>query len=277
MHQCGIDASRDSGVPFGIRAIERGIQVEGIWISRSNTPEFVTSASRGNSSSVVAIAHTCQPSVPSMQDGQQAYLRETQKLPVASGSRLSLGPDNKRSSPPVSLNRWVKSRPASSQGQFSRPPTPPPSAQIENYVPNGWGSAPGPISSASRMAQSRSGPHKSSAELRASDQPSQDHMHLDSPCPQGPQRSWSSTEVLANQNSRWSNPGFEVLPPGTLGNSADLDGRKTSHSGPPSGAERQARRKLRKSRPGLPQRFLSATKPVAMSDASVAQAPSIQH
>lgn len=32
------DASSDREVPFGIRAIESGIEVDGVWISRSNTP-----------------------------------------------------------------------------------------------------------------------------------------------------------------------------------------------------------------------------------------------
>ena len=30
---------RSTDVPFGIRAIESGIEIEGVWISRSNTPE----------------------------------------------------------------------------------------------------------------------------------------------------------------------------------------------------------------------------------------------
>lgn len=36
---CGIEALRPPEIPFGIRALKHGIQVEGIWISRPNTPE----------------------------------------------------------------------------------------------------------------------------------------------------------------------------------------------------------------------------------------------
>ncbi|KAH6898485.1 hypothetical protein B0T10DRAFT_543439 [Thelonectria olida] len=35
---CGIDALRCPEIPFGIRALQNGIEVEGIWISRHNTP-----------------------------------------------------------------------------------------------------------------------------------------------------------------------------------------------------------------------------------------------
>ena len=30
---------RADEVPFGIRALERGVEVEGVWVSRGNTPE----------------------------------------------------------------------------------------------------------------------------------------------------------------------------------------------------------------------------------------------
>jgi hypothetical protein len=39
MSHCGIEALRRPEIPFGIRALQNGIQVEGIWISRPNTPE----------------------------------------------------------------------------------------------------------------------------------------------------------------------------------------------------------------------------------------------
>jgi hypothetical protein len=35
----GPGVPRADGVPFGIRALERGVEVEGVWVSRGNTPE----------------------------------------------------------------------------------------------------------------------------------------------------------------------------------------------------------------------------------------------
>lgn len=38
MRYCGITARGITDIPFGVRAIQSGIEVEGIWISRPNTP-----------------------------------------------------------------------------------------------------------------------------------------------------------------------------------------------------------------------------------------------
>ncbi|PFH55932.1 hypothetical protein XA68_17376 [Ophiocordyceps unilateralis] len=38
MRHCGIDRMHRDAIPFGVRALESGVEVEGIWVSRSNTP-----------------------------------------------------------------------------------------------------------------------------------------------------------------------------------------------------------------------------------------------
>ncbi|KAL9484858.1 hypothetical protein ACSS6W_003647 [Trichoderma asperelloides] len=38
MRYCGINARGITDIPFGVRAIQSGVEVEGIWISRPNTP-----------------------------------------------------------------------------------------------------------------------------------------------------------------------------------------------------------------------------------------------
>lgn len=45
LSHCGVDAWRPPDIPFGVRAIQNGIEVEGIWISRPNTPEKSQDAS----------------------------------------------------------------------------------------------------------------------------------------------------------------------------------------------------------------------------------------
>ncbi|KAI5466159.1 hypothetical protein BGZ63DRAFT_411541 [Mariannaea sp. PMI_226] len=37
---CGIEAFRTPEIPFGIRALQNGVRVEGIWIARPSTPDF---------------------------------------------------------------------------------------------------------------------------------------------------------------------------------------------------------------------------------------------
>ncbi|KOS19081.1 hypothetical protein ESCO_000991 [Escovopsis weberi] len=49
MRHCGIDTRAVNDIPFGVRAIQSGIEVEGIWISRPNTPE----ASKRNSAATL--------------------------------------------------------------------------------------------------------------------------------------------------------------------------------------------------------------------------------
>lgn len=45
MQRCGVDTMVISDIPFGVRALQRGIEVEGIWISNANTPQLSQVAS----------------------------------------------------------------------------------------------------------------------------------------------------------------------------------------------------------------------------------------
>lgn len=51
MRHCGIDSTNPNDIPFGVRALESGVEVEGIWISRTNTPD----GSRLGASSTVTL------------------------------------------------------------------------------------------------------------------------------------------------------------------------------------------------------------------------------
>ena len=50
-HVISMTNDRVEGIPFGVRAIESGIEVDGVWISRSNTP--VSSNPASPTSSIV--------------------------------------------------------------------------------------------------------------------------------------------------------------------------------------------------------------------------------
>lgn len=45
VQRCGVDSLLVNDIPFGVRAIQRGVEVEGIWISNPNTPELSQVAS----------------------------------------------------------------------------------------------------------------------------------------------------------------------------------------------------------------------------------------
>ncbi|KAH7328962.1 hypothetical protein B0I35DRAFT_338490, partial [Stachybotrys elegans] len=38
MRHCGIDSWNRDGIPFGIRALQRNVEVEGIWVSTPKAP-----------------------------------------------------------------------------------------------------------------------------------------------------------------------------------------------------------------------------------------------
>ncbi|KFA80400.1 hypothetical protein S40288_08805 [Stachybotrys chartarum IBT 40288] len=40
MRHCGIQTRRQNEIPFGVRALQSGVEVEGIWISKLNKSEF---------------------------------------------------------------------------------------------------------------------------------------------------------------------------------------------------------------------------------------------
>ena len=48
-HIISTTTDRVEGIPFGVRAIESGLEVDGVWISRSNTPASSNPASPGSS------------------------------------------------------------------------------------------------------------------------------------------------------------------------------------------------------------------------------------
>ncbi|RCI15400.1 hypothetical protein L249_6777 [Ophiocordyceps polyrhachis-furcata BCC 54312] len=56
MRHCGIDRMHRDAIPFGVRALESGVEVEGIWISRSNTPVLDQSGGGKGKEKMVAVS-----------------------------------------------------------------------------------------------------------------------------------------------------------------------------------------------------------------------------
>jgi len=88
MSYCGIANMRTPEIPFGIRALQSGIKVEGIWISRPNSPEscqITPSAtfvgrririSKGKGKMIELMSSECPPSTINPEDSptRPAYL-----------------------------------------------------------------------------------------------------------------------------------------------------------------------------------------------------------
>lgn len=100
-------------VPFGIRAIESGIEVDGVWISRSNTPVGSSRTSlsdlklpRSHNSSQLQLEHP-----QTFPASSRASSNAASSFDMAVGAERvstadSRGPSPNRGRPPVSMNRY---------------------------------------------------------------------------------------------------------------------------------------------------------------------------
>ncbi len=106
--------SQRQQVPFGVRALESGIEVDGVWISGTNTP-----ASMPGSPSIAAMkpqpAHRDQSSAASSSASESSRIEIPQQVHEFPGINRSAGPSHKTSTP--------YDRPRSSERKHSKPST----------------------------------------------------------------------------------------------------------------------------------------------------------
>ena len=125
----GPGVPRADEVPFGIRALERGVEVEGVWVSRGNTPE-PSIRNELNASSIWDF----MPKMAAEQDVEkQEHVHQEQEKPLApkhghrsSGSTTDVTMHTTSSSPlPVSAENLPKSpatRNGTSKPNINKPP-----------------------------------------------------------------------------------------------------------------------------------------------------------
>jgi hypothetical protein len=80
MQRCGVDSIIINDIPFGVRALQRGIEVEGIWISNANTPQLSQVAS---SATLVGDKPTSFDSRTTPQVGVRTSNQEQLELPAS--------------------------------------------------------------------------------------------------------------------------------------------------------------------------------------------------
>lgn len=106
--------SQRQQIPFGVRALESGIEVDGVWISGTNTP-----ASMPGSPNIAAIkpqpTHRDQSSEASSSVSETSRIDIPQPVHEYTGINRSAGPSHKLPTP--------LDRPMSSERQHSKPPT----------------------------------------------------------------------------------------------------------------------------------------------------------
>ncbi|KAF2471945.1 uncharacterized protein BDR25DRAFT_221724 [Lindgomyces ingoldianus] len=110
-------------IPFGIRAIESGIEVDGVWISRSNTP-VGSSASSINEFKLPRSHNSSQLELPQPYHG--ASSRSSSRAPSSSFDRAvsaeRLPDDSRASSPgPMNLSHARGRLPIATSSRYSNP------------------------------------------------------------------------------------------------------------------------------------------------------------
>jgi hypothetical protein len=68
MNKTGLSVKKGVAVPFGVRAIQSGVEVEGIWVSRPSTPNTEYTARLGSSTTLVGPEAEMQRKAKSLSD-----------------------------------------------------------------------------------------------------------------------------------------------------------------------------------------------------------------
>jgi hypothetical protein len=200
MKHCGIRHLAYSGVPFGVRAIEQGVEVEGIWVASGRPKE--TSHVVASSSATLAVDAS-----------DRASPEETTVHGSGDDGRRSKGKSTSSTftGSPASSSRANHPTPAASSetgGGARRISTPTEDTENRRLHPN---------------TQSLQGSERSfilSAQQMAWHRPRSRAVSLDSSTGsnlQNARQVYGSAQAFANRTHRRLNSGFEVLPAGTFG------------------------------------------------------------
>ncbi|KAJ4163888.1 hypothetical protein LMH87_005592 [Akanthomyces muscarius] len=227
MQQYGIDIPAVNDIPFGSRAIQSGIEVDEIWISRPNTPapsQRASCATIVDDISIDGTAPVLEGSSCIRNASEGSYGKGKACAQSGTGSSKML----KRST--LSEQHLSDSTTLNGEG----PSKPPPVSRSEGS------SRPINMTKAKRhwsSMQAASNAGSIPAEEAAPDPKSE-------PVPFG------TAEVFANTRTRRTVSGFEILPAGSLGERVELHA-SVRHSDDLSRPKEEARtpNKLQKSRP----------------------------
>lgn len=209
MKYCGIRHLGYSNIPFGVRAMEQGADVQGIWNSCRGTP----AASQDESSATLAVK---QEEIPHRsEESQQHTLDEAQTDGDTRGvSWSSIAADCPYPSSSRDLDRSAEYRRQSAEGMTAR----------KNLTES---SSIACICCGSRRVSlngNEAGCTLWPQQLARHGQKTRT-LSLDSSnggCSASRRQFYGSAQVYVNTDHRMLNAGFEILPAGTLGNRPEL-------------------------------------------------------
>lgn len=236
MRRCGIPIPRVNEIPFGVRAIQSGIEVDGIWISRPNTPDESKRASSATLNLESALGkppahttHSRDTTIEQTPDKRQSTgsIKTVMRSSLGAAEPLSnvVAADSVGSGGPDGLGILNVTPPANLQGATRNIDT----SIKRRYVRS---ASDGMLTlAACRRGMNSSNPASNLSEALG----------------------YGSAEVYVNTSSRRTTSGFEILPAGSLGERIEL--RSDSSHNPSSDTVQMERNqtrqpnKLQKSRP----------------------------
>lgn len=204
MHHCGINTWQTDEIPFGVRALQPGHEVEGIWVSRARFPQL--SQVTSSATLLTDPSRGCK-----WKDDPSQSLRaksDTQFTSESTTIDQALHVEPRLCQTPLSSDSLH--RPGATQIGTSLPGSsaPPDAGEIRSYIPTGWHEP----TVVPQTDETTTGHPSSNAlpENRAFG------SFTPTTAPFGIQPH-GVVEVHANKATRRPNKNFEVLPAGTFG------------------------------------------------------------
>lgn len=247
MSYCGVDACKVDDIPFGVRALQRGVEVEGIWTSRNGQWDVSEIASSATLIDDPSDDSKAKGKVPEKSIAERRARRRSAFEPLAKPTEAPFSePATRPQLMPASTRLRCAGKPHFNSSELQDTLQMPLNSQIDSYVPSG--------TRIQLQPERRHHAHTTTTEPLP---PVPDLPPLPPQVyPFNEPLVYGSARIHANHNTRRPNRNFEILPAGALGPRQELGERTgTSDVGqirnaqyrPKSGSSRRA--KLRKKPP----------------------------
>lgn len=219
MRHCGITTRQADGIPFGVRALQSGLEVDGIWVSRTHLPELSQVAS---SATLMGDQDGRPKGKDKVDSSSHSSTRQRYTSEVSTIDQV-LQPQQVVHDPPATESQ--------ASAECGIPPRMTPdrpqhqnTAEVWSYLPTGW-------QEPERPSQPEN-PLPSTPEYLLPLQPSPavtpSKIATASAAPKSVP-SFGTGEVHVNTATRKPNKNFEIFPAGALGPRSELSGTDPSH------------------------------------------------
>lgn len=201
MQRYGIEIPAVNDIPFGSRAIQSGIEVDDIWISRPNTP----AASQRASCATIIDDSSTDGTVPVRKGGSSLRnLSASSQLQSKSGELSSVASSKVLKRSTLAGQHMSEATTLCTQGSGALPPS-----QSDSFN--------------TRRRTNQVEPQRRWSSIQtASDAAAAASALASRPSLRSEPVAYGSAEVFANTNTRRTVSGFEILPAGSLGDRVEL-------------------------------------------------------